>query len=119
MMSNQEIPREQWDQFFKDFSRQHEGEPISIELLGLELGDQPLTECTPLVGISCDTKGSRAGAIEIMAGDDPESVMTHIIGHPTHVRVAGAGIDQAIEIEAAEGEPTSLIRILQSKGYQA
>lgn len=117
MTSNQEIPREQWDQFFKDFSQDHEGEPISIELMGLEFGDQPMAESTPLVGISCDTKGSRAGAIEIMAGDDPSSVMTHIIDHPTHVRVATTGAEQAVEIEA-DGEPTALIRILQSKELQ-
>jgi hypothetical protein len=118
MASNQEIPREQWDQFFKDFSSEHEGEPVSIELMGMDLGDQPLTESTPLVGISCDTKGSRQGAIEIMAGENPSSVMTHVIDHPTHVRVAMSGPEQSVEIEA-EGEPTALIRILQSKGLQA
>jgi hypothetical protein len=54
-----------------------------------------------------------------MAGDDPSSVMTHIIDHPTHVRVATSGGEEAVEIEAGQGEPTALIRILQARGVQA
>jgi hypothetical protein len=112
-MTNQEIPHDQWQQFFQDFSKDHEGDPIRIELMSDDLGDQPLADNTPLVGISCDTKGSREGSIEIMAGDDPGTAMTHIIDHPTHVRLAADGLNQSIEIQA-DGEPTALIRILQN-----
>lgn len=114
MTMTNEIPHDQWERFFEDFSNQHEGEPIRVELLDPDLGDQPLAENAPLLGISCDTKGSREGAIEIMAGEDTNSVMTHIIGHPTHVRVAQSGPQATIEIEA-EGEPTALISLLQER----
>lgn len=117
-MNTQEIPQDRWEQFFVDYTNAHEGEPISIELLDQDFGDQPLADGAPLLGISCDTKGSRQGSIEISAGEDPSSVMTHIIDHPTHVRVAGAGSAETIEIQA-EGEPTALIRLVPEKDLPA
>lgn len=114
-MINRDIPQEQWDEFLKDFSKRHAGERCRIELLGRDIGDQPAADNLPLVGISVDTKGSRTGSIEITTGDDVGLLSTHVIDHPTHVRVARdeRGVGESVEIEA-DGEPTALIRLLET-----
>jgi len=84
-MATIEVPRERWNKFFDEFSRQHEGWILSIEVLGSELGAQK--EATaPLVGISA-----------------------HIVNMPTRVWSREDGqANEALEIESADGTKTLL-----------
>ena len=120
-MDSQEIPQDRWERFFQEFSQSHQGEPVHIELLDPDLGDQPFAADAPLLGIQFDRAGSRAGAVEIMTGNDPDSVSTHVVGRPTHVHFAqeADGPGGAIEIRAGDGEPTALIRLLQRRDLPA
>jgi hypothetical protein len=117
-MTNQEIPQDRWEQFFEDFSNQHEGQPVRIELMNRDIGDQPFADAAPLLGISCDTKGSRAGSIEITAGEDADSLVSHVIDRPAHVRLATGDQADTIEIQS-DNESTVLIQLMQQKGLPA
>ncbi len=43
-MTHGEIPREQWNTFFDDFSKKHEGWIVNWEVLGQDIGDQEKTD---------------------------------------------------------------------------
>jgi hypothetical protein len=47
-----EILREQWISFFNNFSKQHEGWIVTVEVIDSDLGDQEEAAGLPLVGIS-------------------------------------------------------------------
>lgn len=104
-MQTKEIPQNQWRQFFDDFSKQHAGWVIDLEVIGREIGDQQEVNDLPLVGITADAKGSEPG-LEITAGQTTDSHVTHIINRPRHVWVKQPG--NSIEIEAEDGTKTIL-----------
>ena len=39
-MQTREIPREQWIRYFDDFSKNHEGWIVTLEVIGSDIGDQ-------------------------------------------------------------------------------
>ena len=106
-MATIEVPRERWNKFFDEFSRQHEGWILSIEVLGSELGAQE--EATaPLVGISADLKDNE-NRINVMTGDGRTAHLTHIVNMPTRVWSREDGqANEALEIESADGTKTLL-----------
>jgi hypothetical protein len=103
-MLTREIARDEWIRFFDDFSAQHEGWIITLEMLGSDLGDQEEVDGLPLVGISADLK-DRADRVEIMAGGRPDADITHFIEAPQRVWFKpslGVG-DEALEIDSRDG----------------
>ena len=102
-----EIPRQQWTQFFDDFSKQHEGWIVTWEVLGRDLGDQEKTTRLPLVGISADLKG-RTPRIDVMVGGRLDAHVTQIIETPAHVRFRPPDQPghEAIEVETEDGRVT-------------
>lgn len=111
-MHTVEIPREEWMAFLNRFSRDHQGEPVTVELLGSDIGDQLAARDVPLLGISADPKSSEGTAIEVMVGDSPSTNLIRVIHTPAHVLLAQdeKGVDQALQIEASDG-PTTLVRL--------
>ena len=53
-MQSQEIPNEQWVPFLNELSRRHQGDHVTIEVMGNDLGDQREAEDQPLLGITVD-----------------------------------------------------------------
>jgi hypothetical protein len=108
-MSTREIPREQWIKFFDDFSKQHEGWIVTLEVLGSDIGDQEESAGLPLIGISADLK-DRENRIEIMTGGRPETHMTRIINTPTRVwlKEPEEVAHEAIDVESEDGTTTLL-----------
>jgi hypothetical protein len=106
-MADQEIPREQWVQFFDDFSKRHQNWIVNWEVLGSDLGDQEKTARLPLVGISADPKGSRP-RIDIIVGGRPDAHVTQIIDAPQRVwfKEPDSPGHEAIGIETADGRMT-------------
>src|SRR5436305_2700770 len=103
-MNTSEIPQDQWKSFLNDFSRRHEGERVTVEVLEGEGGIHALATDVPLVGITDDPKNSEGEMIEVMAGDSPENQTTHDIRRPCCVRLATTedGRDVAVEIQSAD-----------------
>jgi hypothetical protein len=109
-MLTKEIPREQWVRFFNDFSKQHTGWIVTLELTSLALGDQEESTRLPLVGISADVK-DRESRIVITVGDRPNAHLTRIVNTPQHVWLKEPEEvgHETIAIES-EGGLTTLVR---------
>lgn len=109
--AGREIPRDQWARFFDDLSRRFEGRPVTIEAYQSDTGAQDEVLELPLVGISADRKGTRAGTIEVIVGTRPDDHLTHTISAPTRVRIqeGPGGAPAALEIGSASG-PAALVR---------
>ena len=106
-----EVKRENWTEYFKEFSKRNQGRPTKLEVLG-ELGVQPEEQHLPFAGISVEDSGKDAPRIEIMLGGaaaDPRH-LTHTITRVSHViqKLGAAGSDDAIEFEDAGGCKTIL-----------
>jgi Family of unknown function (DUF5335) len=108
-MQTRDIPREQWIRFFDDFSKNHEGWIVTLEVLGADIGDQEETNNLPLVGISADVK-ARENRVEIIVGGRPDADVTRFIERPKHVWVKEPRLpgDEAMEIESEDGIKTIL-----------
>ena len=113
-MQTREIPTHEWVPFLDDFSRRHKGQPVSIEVMGPDLGVQREGESLPLSGVTVDlSDGGDNEQIEVMAGDSPHAHVMHAVRRPAHVRVACAddGADAALQLESRDGTVT-LVRLL-------
>ncbi len=109
-MRSQEIPQDQWTTFLDDFSKRHVGEPVTIEVISQEQGDQVEASQLPLLGVTADPKDSEAPLVEVMVGDSPAANVNRIVRRPTRLSLAQGddGSDQALQIESS-GEPTVLL----------
>ena len=102
-----EVTRGQWATFFIDFSKRNKSRATRLEIFS-DLGAQEAERNLPLNGISLEEKGNDAPRIEIMlGGDSPDDDrhLTHVIARATHIfpKVGADGIDEALEIEDANG----------------
>jgi hypothetical protein len=110
-METQRIKSEDWVEYFNQFSRDHLGWLTSVEVLDKQSGPQRVAENMPLQGISFDTSGTRASAIDISLGDDPSSHVNHVIDMALHIRRADPSEDCVdLQIEPARG-PVTLIHL--------
>lgn len=108
-MRTRDIPREQWVRFFDEFSRRHEGWVVTLEVIGLDIGDQEEANGLPLVGVSADLK-DRENRIEIIVGGRPDADVTRFITTPKSVWVKESKMpgDEALEVESEDGTKTIL-----------
>lgn len=95
-----EIPKERWNDYLSALSNRECRHPVSIKIEGRDVGDQTLADHLPLVGISCEVKGSMHDAIEITVGNHDQPV-THYVASPAKVYVeeAANGAVQCLDIE--------------------
>lgn len=109
MMSTREIPRNEWATFFNDFSRKHEGQGVTLEILGSELGDQVEESKFFLSGIAAELNKGH-DSIEIMIGGSPNRHLTHVVAEPTKVGFEkdAPGPKGALQIMSADGTTTLL-----------
>lgn len=105
-MKTHEIPRNEWTAFFDDLSRQHEGAPITIEILETDLDPEPEVRKLTLRHIATDED-----SIVIIAEQSPDEHLRHTITAPTSVRIAETedGAHHAVQIESANGMMTIII----------
>ena len=107
-----EIPQDRWQTYFEGISELYQGWRVTIEVLGMDLGDQRAADWLPLQGISYETKGSEAGDVLIEVGDKPFAFMIHHVDKARTVRAAETlpGEEADIYLEAGDGNVT-LLRI--------
>lgn len=104
-MPTQEILRDEWARYFEEFSRRHQGWLVTVEILGLDIGDQVQVRNLPLEGIIVETNDSDGGEMTIIAGNRPDARISHTICAPVRVWVKQneQGADEALEIELPSG----------------
>jgi hypothetical protein len=108
-MATRQISRNQWVEFFNNFSKQHQGWLSTLEIIGDDIGDQEEASGLPLVGISADLKDN-ANRIEVILGGRPDSDLTRILNDPKTVwfKDSQEAGNEAIEIDTADGSKTVL-----------
>jgi hypothetical protein len=108
-MITREIPPGEWKGFFDEFTRRHEGWLVTVENFG-DLGAQVEEQDRPLRGIVAERRPG-SSEIEILTGDAPDETLTHVVWHPTRVRVEETpeGAEVALEIQSQD-EGTTLVR---------
>jgi len=110
-MQTKEIQQSEWSEFFDKFSRKHQGTPVSIEILGLEIGAQTEEKGLALEGITVDRDETSGQRITIMVGASADDHITHSVSRPTQVSLeqTDEAADLALAIKGADGS-TLLLR---------
>ena len=110
-MQTREIPINEWQPFLDQFSQCHQGEKVTVKIIGNDVGDQTEMSDMPLMGISADCRAGGGERIEVSAGDSTSAHITHAVMHPSHVRLAedDEGHALAMQIESSDG-PVTLVR---------
>ena len=106
MQETVEIPAHNWSGFFEDFSRRHETDMVSLEVLDSEIGAQLEGRALLFGGISiADDRGKE---LALMFDSVDGEHLTHIVARPIHVWLQStpARGDQTLEIESADGGKT-------------
>jgi hypothetical protein len=106
-----EIPPRFWQPFFGRVAYLYQGWNVTIEVLGDDLGDQPLLEGLPLRGLTFERAGSEAGSILIEAGDG-SAFTIHRIENPWRVQealLARPGMESDVYIESEDGTATLVV----------
>ena len=102
---NEVIVRESWASFLEAVTAARAGEPVTLELLDPELGDQHEADHLPLYSVGYD-RGDDAVIVELGTAGRPEVVaLRHIIRSPRSVAATPPVPDaaEAIRIENADG----------------
>lgn len=110
-MKREHIPEDLWGQFVIEFSREHEGWPVTIELIESDAAEYAVARGLPLQGMSFDTRGSRPASLEIAVGESPDEHISHVVDLPMEIRMESDDERRNItlEIEPAHGPRTLLI----------
>jgi uncharacterized protein DUF5335 len=104
-MQTKQIPKSDWPQFLDNFSREHEGWVVNLEIFGSQIGAQMAETGLILEGLTDDWDQVEGNRIMISAGNEPDDHITHSIIHPTEVSVekTDEGADTALSIKSADG----------------
>lgn len=102
-MHTVEIPRRDWTIRLEEFSRVHEGWPVSLDILAPLLGAQSEFRQLGLAGITAEP--TDGGTIAMTVAVPPGGFHTHTIHSPVHVFIeeTDEGAEAALEIESADG----------------
>jgi hypothetical protein len=97
------IRRNDWGSWLDEFSRVHEGWPVSLEILAGSIGAQSEFHLLSLAGITAEP--GDVGTISITAALPKGGFVTHTIHSPVHVFIeeTDAGAEVALGIESADG----------------
>lgn len=98
-----EIPRREWTVRLDEFSREHEGWPVSLDVLAESIGAQSEFRQLSLAGVTAEPMDG--GTISITVSVPAGGFLTHTIHSPAHVFIEenDTGADAALEIESADG----------------
>ena len=111
-----EIRREDWSDFFDEFSRRYDGWLVTSELLDPKLGDQVEVENQAFRGIVAEVRRDPK-VIEIFTENREKASTTNVIEEPSRVWIeeSGKDADAALQIEAKDGTKT-LLRLAAQPG---
>jgi hypothetical protein len=107
-MPTQEIPKEEWINFFHDFSRFHRGWVVNVEVFSTELGAQREVREIPFEGIIAEMRNNSHSCLELIMGESTSHHLTHTVRTPTRVRYESESHSEVIQIESADGVTTLL-----------
>ena len=103
-MQTREISRENWKDFFDQFSQDHESWLATLEVFGPDIGAQQEGSELPFEGITVSSANDEAESITLMLGSSGDDHVSHTVEKPTHVWLeqTNEGTSAALEIEAED-----------------
>ena len=107
-MATRQIPQSEWKTYFDQFSRDNQGKAATLREDGVDVGAQEQVAQRQFVGISSDEKGSGAGSIIVILGEETDDNYERMVSSPTTVSVREGEGPVAIQIEQADG-PTLIV----------
>ncbi len=112
-MATRQVSVEEWDSFFNDFSKKHEGRKVLTQLHGKGVVGDGEVNSLPFMGITLEKKGSDAHSVRIMLGDSPRDHLTHEVLAPkaVWVRTDGDTDGAMLEIQGSDDQ-TTVIRFM-------
>ena len=104
-MKTKEIPKNEWPKFFGNFSRQHKGWLVMLEIFGTEFGAQVQEHELAFEGIVGEGDEIHGDQIVIMVGEKPDDHITHSIARPIQVSLeqTDEGTHAVLAIKSADG----------------
>jgi len=116
--STLEIPRERWADYLSRVETLQRGRQVDVELIGREIGYQPLTRHALLRAIRANRSGTAAGTIELDLGVEGE--LDHRVVHPSHIYAiqTPSGQLECLDIEDKQ-ETKTLIRFRRPRSLPA
>jgi hypothetical protein len=113
-MATRQVPVEEWDTFFDDFSKTYEGRKAEAQLHGRGAVDDEEVNRLPFMGVTLEKKGSDAHSVRIMLGDAPGAHLTHEVLAPKAVWVRSDRDEDGAMLEIQGGDDqTTVIRFWQ------
>jgi hypothetical protein len=109
MATTREIPREEWRQYFDDFSSRLATTVASIEVTGAEIGAQVEAERGLLRGVTYDDRDDIVVIALDSEGDAPEE-LERTVSEPQKIYVEEENASTVLDIEDSEGNKT-LVRM--------
>lgn len=112
-MSKDNIERDAWAGYLKEFNSRNESRPTWLQVFG-ESGAQSEEQGLPLLGISLEERGADAPRVQIMLGGHDAIESRHLTHMVTGVeslipKVGADGRDESIEFVDKHGEASLLI----------
>ena len=106
------LPREQWGEFFDQFSDGNRGRHLSIESISAELGDEALIQNAPLLAVVYDRPG-KGNDLVVEVGKD-EVTYAHTIDAPAEVLTGQNSNGQVIALSITDAAGTKTLIKLQA-----
>lgn len=99
---------EQWTECLDGVNRRHTNHPVTIEVLGMDVGDQIAARHVSLMGVSLDVHDRPCGAVSILLQSAGGTHTERLIHQPVNVQLKtdARGNDEVLAIEAADGTTT-------------
>jgi hypothetical protein len=110
-MSRVTIPREHWDDFLQEFSRERQGWQVRIETHDLETGEAVLSQETRLTAVEYDTEDASVPRINVIVQID-NKVIKNIFVMPTELSLLPPkpGVDEALHFRSSNTATTVHLR---------
>lgn len=99
-MNTKHVPSSQWRTTLDELSRTYEGMPVSLEIVGGDVGAEEQVRDQPLKGITFDSTG-----VNVLIEKTDGIHLDHHVAKPQMLRVVETdeGAVVAVEIEADKG----------------
>ncbi len=108
---DQNIGRDQWNIYFKEFSKKNQFRPTQLQVFD-QMGVQTEAHELPLMGVDLEMRSEDSPRIEIMLGDQGVDAkhLSHTItrAQQVNVKTSETGVDEVLEIESEEKVKTLL-----------
>ena len=114
-MPMQTIPKTEWSEFLKAFTRRHEHWLVTIETNDVKTGETVASRFVPLQSIQLDLEDQKNPRINVTVRSD-EKEIKHILFRPSELilDVSGEGNDKAIRVVSVNTVTTVRFRVAAS-----